>query len=74
MTGSNNGTNKVWYMTSYSSAKDLKYGDTAPIPKIINKTDVLVKVHAFSVNPIDTYMASKFLLNLVSEIFYFNYG
>lgn len=74
MTASSNNTpNKVWHMTSYSSAKDLKYSDTEPIPSIRNKTDVLVKVHAFSVNPIDYYMASKFLLNYLPDIFHINY-
>lgn len=52
---------QAWQIHSYNGLNDLKLSNIR-IPVIKNPTDVLVKVEAASVNPIDVAMTSILLL------------
>lgn len=52
----------AWQIHSYGDLNELQL-TKARIPPITRPTDMLVKVHAASVNPIDCYMISKLFLN-----------
>lgn len=57
---------KAWTINEYGSNDVLELG-SVPLPKLRNATDILVRVQAASVNPIDYRMRSGYgqtLLNL----------
>lgn len=59
-------TMEAWYINEYGSNDVLQHG-RLPLPSLRTPTDVLVRVHSASVNPIDYRMRSGYgesLLNL----------
>ena len=58
---SSNKVMKAWVVTSYEGFEKLTLSTTAEMPLIQNPDDVLVKVHASSVNPIDIKVLGKSL-------------
>ena len=46
----------AWQLHKYGGNEQLGLTNTARIPPILNPQDVLIKVHAASVNPIDVAM------------------
>ncbi|XP_068700671.1 reticulon-4-interacting protein 1, mitochondrial-like [Montipora foliosa] len=61
---------KAWYIKEYGSNDVLEFG-SQPLPRLRKPTDVLVRVHAASVNPIDFRMRSGYgetLLNMWRKI------
>ncbi|XP_012232212.1 reticulon-4-interacting protein 1, mitochondrial [Linepithema humile] len=66
---------QAWQIHSYNGLNDLKLSNVR-IPVITNPTDVLVKVEAASVNPIDVAMTSGYgttVLNLMRKMKHLNY-
>lgn len=49
----------AWQIHAYSGIDELQYSDKVKIPTINTNNDVLVKIKASSVNPIDIAMTSK---------------
>ena len=61
---------KTWYINEYGSNDVLEFG-RHPLPTLRRPTDILVRVHAASVNPIDYRMRSGYgetLLNVWRKI------
>jgi len=58
-------TMKAWQIHEYSGSSGLDLAHEKLIPSIISPRDVLIKVHAASVNPIDVQMASGYGRNLI---------
>ena len=59
-------TMEAWYINEYGSNDVLQHG-RLPVPSLRTPTDILVRVHSASVNPIDYRMRSGYgesLLNL----------
>ena len=57
---------EAWYINEYGSNDVLQHG-RLPLPSLQTPTDILVRVHSASVNPIDYRMRSGYgesLLNL----------
>lgn len=52
---------KAWQISGYNSIDGLSLGYVR-VPPILRPGDVLVRVHAASVNPIDTNIISTYLL------------
>lgn len=52
--------NRAWQLHTYGSIQDLIFTDSQKIPFINSPTDVLIKVHAASVNPIDILMVKGY--------------
>jgi alcohol dehydrogenase len=44
---------KAVYIEAYGDASVMKFSKDHPIPKIINKDDILIQIYAASINPID---------------------
>jgi len=59
-------TMKAWQIHEYSGSSGLELAQEKLIPSISSPGDVLVKVHAASVNPIDVQMASGYGRNLIN--------
>lgn len=51
---------KAWHLHSYGNLDEIKLSEKYRTPFIRNSEEVLVKIHAASVNPIDVAMISKF--------------
>ncbi|GIY30411.1 uncharacterized protein CEXT_431211 [Caerostris extrusa] len=51
-------TMQAWQAFEYGGPEQLQLNTMADIPTIKNSVDVLVKVHAASVNPLDVQMLS----------------
>ncbi len=51
---------KAVYIESYGDNEILKFSKDFTKPKIQNKDDILIKIHAASLNPIDYKMRSGF--------------
>jgi len=52
-------TMSAWQLHEYGGINQLKLSSTVPMPVICRPHDVLVRVHAASVNPVDVLMAGK---------------
>jgi len=59
-------TMKAWQIHEYSGSSGLDLAQEKLIPSIVSPRDVLVKVHAASVNPIDVQMAAGYGRNLIN--------
>ena len=59
-------TPQAWQIHEYSGSSGLELAQEKLIPSISSPGDVLVKVHAASVNPIDVQMASGYGRNLIN--------
>lgn len=55
------GRMSAWQITSYDTTPRLVLTPSARIPTLERPDDVLIEVHAASVNPLDVQMASKTL-------------
>ena len=49
----------AWQLHEYGSINQLKLSNSVPMPVISCPHDVLVRVHAASVNPVDVMMVGK---------------
>jgi len=59
-------TMKAWQIHEYSGSSGLDLACEKLIPSISSPRDVLVKIHASSVNPIDVQMAAGYGRNLIN--------
>jgi len=57
---------KAWQIHEYSGSSGLELAQEKLIPSISSPRDVLVKIHAASVNPIDVQMAAGYGRNLIN--------
>ena len=57
---------QAWQIHEYSGSSGLDLAQEKLIPSIVSPRDVLVKVHAASVNPIDVQMAAGYGRNLIN--------
>lgn len=55
------GRMRAWQFHDYAGIDGLTMASNVRVPTLKNPTDVLVKVHAASVNPVDIKMLSKHL-------------
>lgn len=53
---------QAWQIHSYNGLEDLKLSNIR-IPVIMQPTDVLVKIEAASINPVDVAMTSRFSIS-----------
>ncbi|GAB6032508.1 Reticulon-4-interacting protein 1, mitochondrial [Chamberlinius hualienensis] len=58
----------AWYITKYGGISNLVYDQNAPLPVLRNGCDVLVEVHAASVNPLDVEMTKGYGRNVVGAM------
>ena len=61
-------TMRKWQVHQYGGTEELTLCTTASIPTITKPDEILVKVHAASVNPIDPMMIGKFLSSTCVDI------
>lgn len=59
--GGENHKMAAWQIHSYGGLEELQLSRSARIPTIMNPNDVLIKVRASSINPIDLAMMGKLL-------------
>jgi len=59
-------TMKAWQIHEYSGSSGLDLAQEKLIPCITSPKDVLIKIHAASVNPIDVQMAAGYGRNLIN--------
>jgi len=59
-------TMKAWQIHEYSGSSGLNLAHEKLIPSITSPRDVLVRIHAASVNPIDVQMAAGYGRNLIN--------
>ena len=52
-------TMSAWHLHEYGSIDQLKLSNSVPLPIISRPHDVLVRVQAASVNPVDVMMVGK---------------
>ena len=57
---------QAWQIHEYSGSSGLELAQEKLIPSISSPRDVLVKIHAASVNPIDVQMAAGYGRNLIN--------
>lgn len=57
-----------WQIHSYGALDEIQYSDSLKMPVLRSPNQVLVKVTASSVNPIDVAMISKCFLNFVGLV------
>ena len=60
-------TMSAWQLHEYGSINQLKLSNSVPLPVICRPHDVLVRVHAASVNPIDVMMVGKYCVFCASQ-------
>lgn len=58
-------TMQAWQAFEYGGPDNLQLNSTAQLPIIKSPLDVLVKVHAASVNPLDVRMLGMFVIILL---------
>ena len=58
---------KAWYLTSFNGYENLMMGDI-DVPPITTHKDILVKVKAASINPLDIMMANGYGREMLSRI------
>lgn len=58
-TPGSSGTMAAWQLGSYGTFEDLTLNDRAGSPAAVGPGEVLVRIRASSVNPIDVLMAGK---------------
>jgi len=68
----------AWQLHEYGGINQLKLSSTVPMPVVCRPHDVLVRVHAASVNPVDVLMAGKWLacilwLSFTTDIFWVSF-
>ena len=56
-------TMKAWQIERYGTTAEMSLSTIAPTPILRNPDDILIEVHAASVNPIDTRM-----LGILSDV------
>lgn len=49
----------AWLLDQYGSNEELKFSEEIPAPTVSSPNDVMVKVHASSLNPLDIAMRGK---------------
>lgn len=49
----------AWFVDRYGTNEVLRYSEEIPIPAVTSPTEVMVKVHATSLNPLDVAMRGK---------------
>ena len=57
---------QAWQIHEYSGSSGLDLAHEKLIPSITSPRDVLVRIHAASVNPIDVQMAAGYGRNLIN--------
>lgn len=57
---STSNTMKAWQLNSFGVDKQLELNTEATIPEISKPDELLIKIHATSVNPIDYYMVDGY--------------
>lgn len=53
----------AWLIDQYGSNEVLKFSDETPAPTVNSPNEVMVKVHATSLNPLDIAMRGKWTRN-----------
>lgn len=61
----------AWVIDKYGSNEVLRFTQNMMIPMIHYPNEVIIKVHAASINPIDVNMRSKFQKTLLITFFFF---
>ncbi|KAK3098765.1 hypothetical protein FSP39_022868 [Pinctada imbricata] len=59
---------KAWQIHQYGSNEELTFSNTVRVPRVRNPKDILVKVHAASVNPIDIRMRGGYGKNIINAM------
>lgn len=49
----------AWFVDQYGTNEVLRYSEEIPMPTVRSPTEVLIKVHATSLNPLDVAMRGK---------------
>ena len=62
-------TMRAWQTFEYGGPDKLQLNTTAQVPIIRSPLDVIVKVHAASINPLDVRMLGMFLIHLLFIFF-----
>lgn len=62
-------TMQAWQVFEYGSPDKLHLNTAAKIPIIRSPLDILVKVHAASINPLDVRMLGMFIIHSVTLYF-----
>jgi len=52
-------TMSAWQLHAYGDINQLKVSNSVPLPIVCRPHDVLVRVHAASVNPVDVMMVGE---------------
>lgn len=61
----------AWVIDKYGSNEVLRFTQDMMIPMIHYPNEVIIKVHAASINPIDVNMRSKFQKTFLNYLFFF---
>ncbi|XP_060571194.1 reticulon-4-interacting protein 1 homolog, mitochondrial-like [Ruditapes philippinarum] len=59
---------KAWQIHQYGGNEELVLSETAKIPEIKNPKDILIEIHAASVNPIDVRMREGYGSTVVNQM------
>lgn len=51
----------AWCIDSYGTNEVLRFSEEIPMPTVTSPTDVMIQVHATSLNPLDVAMRGKWL-------------
>lgn len=51
----------AWCVDSYGTNEVLRFSEEIPMPTVTSPTDVMIQVHATSLNPLDVAMRGKWL-------------
>lgn len=52
----------AWCIDSYGTNEVLRFSEEIPMPTVTSPTDVMIQVHATSLNPLDVAMRGKWLV------------
>lgn len=61
----------AWVIDKYGKNEVLRFTQNMMMPVIQYPNEIIIKVHAASVNPIDVNMRSKFLKDFLVTFFFF---
>lgn len=56
------GCMSAWCIDSYGTNEVLRFSEEIPMPTVTSPTDVMIQVHATSLNPLDVAMRGKWLV------------